>query len=218
LIGFHAAFNSFCKEYFSAEYLYENSCDEFSLIHKYSGSNKNQICDEAFIVEESIFHEDQEVLSDIHYDRNNIETYGIISNVSIVLNVHGDQHVSFEYSDVEEKVYTSIDISPDYEAKINDKLDKTTREDSSLFFPSFSKLKANFICFCYEGNVEDIYVLETNVFSIPAYDEEVVSNTDQEQPIFNEYPIEDDEEKRFFIASLEPRSIVLAYDNNEFDH
>jgi hypothetical protein len=78
-------------------------------------------------------------LNDIHYDRNNIETSSIISYVSIVLNVYEDQHVSFEYSDVEEKVYTSVDISPDYEVEINDKLvKKKTREDSSLFFPSFS--------------------------------------------------------------------------------
>jgi hypothetical protein len=34
LTSFHAAFNSFCKDYFSAEYLYENCCDEFSLLHK----------------------------------------------------------------------------------------------------------------------------------------------------------------------------------------
>jgi hypothetical protein len=118
LTGFHSAFNSFCKDYFSAEYLYEKCCDEFSLLHKDSTSRENQICDEAFIMEENIFHE--------------------------------DQHVSFEYSDVEEKVYYAIDISPDYEAEINDKLVKKTREDSSLFFPSFSELKVDFVCCSYE--------------------------------------------------------------------
>jgi hypothetical protein len=137
LTGFHATFNSFCKEYFSAEYLYENYCDEFSLLHKDSASHENQICDESFIVEEIICHEDQEVLNDIHYDRNNIETSDIISDVSVVLNVYEDQHVCFEYSDVEEQVYTTINISLDYEAEINDKLVKKTREYSSLFFPSF---------------------------------------------------------------------------------
>jgi hypothetical protein len=60
------------------------------LLHKDSASHENQICDEAFIVEEIICHEDQEVLNDIHYDRNNIETFGIISNVYVVLNVHED--------------------------------------------------------------------------------------------------------------------------------
>jgi hypothetical protein len=111
LTGFHATFNSFCKEYFSAEHLLEECCDEFSLLHKDSASHENQICDEAFIVEESIYHEDQEVLNDIHYDSNNIETSGIISDVSVVLNVYEDQHVSFEYSDVKEQVYTSAEES-----------------------------------------------------------------------------------------------------------
>jgi hypothetical protein len=165
-------------------------------------------------VEENIFHEDQEVLNDIHYDRNNIETSGIISYVSVV---YEDQHVSFEYSDVEEQVYSAVDISPDYEAEINDKLVKKTREDSSLFFPSFSELKADFVYCSYEENSEDIFVLETNVFGSHAYDEEVVSNTDQKQPIFYEYPSEDDEEQSFFMASLEPCSMVPIYDNYESD-
>jgi hypothetical protein len=149
LIGFHAAFNSFCKDYFSTEYLYENCCDEFSLLHKYFSSHRNQICDEAFIVEENIYHEDYEVLNDIHYDRNNIETCGIISDVFVVLNVHEDQHLSFEFFDDKEQVYFAVDISPDCEAKIDDKLVKRTREDFSLFFPRFSELKANVVCFSY---------------------------------------------------------------------
>jgi hypothetical protein len=209
LTGFHAAFNSFCKDFFSAEYLYENCCDEFSLLYKDSTCHKDQICDEAFIVEESIFHEDHEVLNDIHYDRNNIEMSGIISDVSVVLSIHEDQHVSSEYSNVEEQVYSAVDISPDCEAEIDDKLVTKAREDSSIFFPSFSELKADFACFSYEGNAEDILVLETNVFGSPAYDEEVISNTDQEQPTFDEYPSEDDEEKRF--------SMVPVYDDYESD-
>jgi hypothetical protein len=78
-------------------------------------------------------------------------------------------------------------------------------------------LKEDFVCFYYEENAEDISILETYVFSSPSYDEEVVSNTDQEEPIFDEYPSEDDEEKSFFIASLEPRSMVPVYDSYEFD-
>jgi hypothetical protein len=54
-----------------------------------------------------------------------------------------------------------------------------------LFFPIFSELKANFVCFSYEENAEDIYVLGTDVFSSLAYDEEVVSNTNHEQPCFD---------------------------------
>jgi hypothetical protein len=82
-----------------------------------------------------------------------------------------------------------VEISPNYEAEINDKLVKKNREVSSLVFPSLSELKADFICYSYEENVEDISVLETYVFSIPSYYEEFVSNIDQEQPIFDEYTL-----------------------------
>ena len=138
MTGFHSDFISFCKDYFSAEYLYENCCDEFSLFYKDSACHKDQFCDEAVIVEESICHEEHEVLNDIHYDRNNIETSGIISNVSVVLSVHEDQHVSSEYPNVEEKVYTVEDFSLDYEAEIDEKVEAKSREGYSMFFPSFS--------------------------------------------------------------------------------
>jgi hypothetical protein len=78
-------------------------------------------------------------------------------------------------------------------------------------------LKAVFVHFSYEGNAEDIFFIKTNVFSSLAYDKEVVSNIDQEQPIFYEYPSEDDEEQSFFMASLEPCSMVPVYDNYGFD-
>jgi hypothetical protein len=87
LTSFHAYFNSFCKEYFPIECLFEGCCNEFSLLHKYSTSHESQICDEAFIAEEQIHHEDHEVLNDIRYDRNDKETYDIISDVFVVLNV-----------------------------------------------------------------------------------------------------------------------------------
>jgi hypothetical protein len=41
-----------------------------------------------------------------------------------------------------------------------------------------------------------------------AYDEEVVSNTDQEQPIFDEYT-SDGDEHNFSMFSLEPLSTIL---------
>jgi hypothetical protein len=108
------------------------------LLHKDFAIQESPICDEAFIVEENIYHEDHGVLNDIHYDRNNIETSGIISDVSIVLNIHEYQHLSFEYSYDKEKVYSAVDISPECEVEIDDKLVKITRECFSLFFPRFS--------------------------------------------------------------------------------
>jgi hypothetical protein len=160
LTSFHAAFNSFCKDYFSAEYLYEKCHDEFSLLHKDSYNHESHICDEAFIIEENIYHEDHEVLNDIHYDRSNIEMSSIISDVFVVLNFHEDQHISFEYSDDGEKVCYVVDISPDYNAKIYDKLVIKAMEYSSMFFPSFLELKEDFVCCSYEGNAKGIPVLK----------------------------------------------------------
>ena len=69
------------------------------------------------------------------------------------------------------------------------------------------KLEADHACCSYEGDAEDISVLETNVFGSCAYDEEVISNTNQEQPTFDEYPNEEDEEsKGQFISCPEPIS------------
>jgi hypothetical protein len=107
------------------------------LLHKYYASHESPICDESFIVEENIYHEDRVVLNDIHYDRNNIETTSIISDVSVLLNVHEDQHLSFEYCNDEERVYSAADISLHCEVEIDNKLVKRTREDFALFFPIF---------------------------------------------------------------------------------
>jgi hypothetical protein len=68
LVDFHAPFNSFCKKYFPAEHLFEKCCNEFSSLHKDSVSHENRICDKASIAEDSIYHEDQEMLNDIDYD------------------------------------------------------------------------------------------------------------------------------------------------------
>jgi hypothetical protein len=56
------------------------------------------------------------------------------------------------------------------------------------------KLEADRACFSYE-DAEDIPVLETDVLGIPTYDEEVISDTGQEQTTCDEYPNEDDEEQ-----------------------
>jgi hypothetical protein len=44
-------------------------------------------------------------------------------------------------------------------------------------------LKVDFSCHSYKENIEDILVLEIDVLGIPAYDEEVMSDTDQQQTI-----------------------------------
>jgi hypothetical protein len=69
------------------------------------------------------------------------------------------------------------------------------------------ELEADFACRSYEENAEDIPVLEADVLGSPAYDEEVMSDTDQEQTTFDGYPSEDDEEQSF--------SMVPIYDDYE---
>jgi hypothetical protein len=49
LVGFHAAFNSFCKDYFPVEHLFEGCCEEFSSYHKDFACHKNQISDKALL-------------------------------------------------------------------------------------------------------------------------------------------------------------------------
>jgi hypothetical protein len=107
LTSFHAAFNLFCKEYFFVEHPYEKCCDEFSLLCKDFACHEKHTCDEEFSIEESTFHDDQEVLNDLHNDSNIVDTFDIVSNASIVLNFHERQDVSFEYSDAKEPMYTS---------------------------------------------------------------------------------------------------------------
>jgi hypothetical protein len=44
LTAFHAALNFFCKEYFSAENIYKQCCDEFSLLCKDFSFHENHTC------------------------------------------------------------------------------------------------------------------------------------------------------------------------------
>jgi hypothetical protein len=66
LTGFHTAFNSFCKDYFLADCLYENCCEEFSSLHEASTGPEDQVHDEVFTVEESICQKNIKVLNDIN--------------------------------------------------------------------------------------------------------------------------------------------------------
>jgi hypothetical protein len=95
LTGFHTTFNSFCKDYFPADCLYENCCEEFSLLHEASAGPEDHVHDEAFTMEEIIFHENIDVLNDINYVSPRTEAYDIISDASFLLDVHNDQHASY---------------------------------------------------------------------------------------------------------------------------
>jgi transcriptional regulator of NAD metabolism len=114
LIGFHSAFNSLWKDYFLAECLYENCFEEFSLLHKAFVGPKDHVLDEDFTVEESIFYENLEALDDINYVIPSTEASDIISNTSIPLDIHKDQHASCENYEFIEKMLSIVDGSPEY--------------------------------------------------------------------------------------------------------
>jgi hypothetical protein len=132
--------------------LYENYCDEFSLLHKASAGLEDHVCDEAFTVEESICYENLEALDDISYVSPSTKAYDIISDTTIPLDVHKDQHASCENSKFIEQMLSIVDGSPEYrvEADVPSgmtyddedlpifKEDMVVEEDSSLFLQEVS--------------------------------------------------------------------------------
>jgi hypothetical protein len=147
LKGFHTAFHSFCKDYFPSECLYENCCEEFSSLHESSAGPEDHVYDEAFTVEESICYENIEVLNDINFVSPRIEASDIISDASVLLDAHKDQHASCENYEFIEQMWSIVDGSPGYrvEADVPSspayddedlpifKEEMVVEEDSSLF-------------------------------------------------------------------------------------
>jgi len=111
LSHFHAAFHLFCKEKISTGFIYLECFHEFYLLSK--GFNSHI---EYTAVEET-FHNDREV-NDLQSDNHIVDTFDIISHVSIVLSCHEDQMVSFKYSNDNEKINISACESFGYETNI----------------------------------------------------------------------------------------------------
>jgi hypothetical protein len=170
---FHVAFNFFCKDYFPVECLYESCCNEFSLFHEDFASHEHHICNEVFTMEEKICYEGVEVLDDIKHDGCSAEKYGIISDVFVILDVHEDQHVSFENYDVYEQMFSAVDVSLGY------------------------GIEVEVVYYSYEEDEEDIPLLELDGFDIPSHGEVVMMSIDLDQPTFSEYPNKEDDEHRF---------------------
>jgi hypothetical protein len=95
LTGFHTTFNSFCKDYYPVDCLFENCCEEFSSLHEAYVGPEDHVHDKAFTVEESIFHE-KIVLNDINCVIPRMQASDIISDAPALLDVHNDQHASCE--------------------------------------------------------------------------------------------------------------------------
>jgi hypothetical protein len=122
------------------------------LFDEASAGPEDHVCDEAFTVEESIFYENLEVLYDIHYVIPSTEASDIISDTSVLLDVHKDQHASCENSKFIEQMLPTTNNSLGYgvEAYVLGspaydeedlpvfKEDMVVEEDSSLFFQEVS--------------------------------------------------------------------------------
>jgi hypothetical protein len=112
LAGFHTAFNSFCKDYYPAVRLFKSCCEEFSSLHEASVGPEDHVHDEALTVEESICCEKIEVLNDMSGVSSRMEASDIISDVSVLLDVHKDQHASCGDYELVEQMWSMVDGSP----------------------------------------------------------------------------------------------------------
>jgi hypothetical protein len=114
LTGFHTAFNSFCKDYYPADCLFENCCEEFSSLHEASAGPEDHVHDEAFYCGGKHLHENIEVLNDINCVSPRTEASDIISDASVLLDVHKDQHASCGNYEFIEQMWSMVDGSPGY--------------------------------------------------------------------------------------------------------
>jgi hypothetical protein len=112
LAVFHTTFNSFCKDYYPAVRLFEIFCKEFSSLHEASAGPADHVCDEALTMEESICCKKIEVLNDISGVSLRMEASDIISDASVLLDVHEDQHTSCGDYEFVEQMWSMVDGSP----------------------------------------------------------------------------------------------------------
>ena len=144
---FHEAFNERCKKFFPDEFLYDNCCEEFSSFHKVFACHKDQVCDKVFIVEEDIYHVGQEVLK----DNSDMETSHIILDVSVVLNIDQNQHVSFGCIDVKEPMHISAGKSNESESAGESNRSTCFRSvANTMSNPQLSGLQTKKDCSIYE--------------------------------------------------------------------
>jgi hypothetical protein len=214
LTVFHTTFNSFCKGYFPAECLYEKCCDEFSWLHKASTGPKYDVCDEPFIVEESICYENLEALDDINYVSPSTEASDIISDTSVLFDGHKYQLASCENSEFIEQMLSIVDGSLGYRVEVDVprsptyddedllvfKEEMVVEEDSSLFLQEVShdiflpRIKEKNLMYEYpkapvtavpEMDIFDSYIL--NGITILEVD-----HRNEGQPFFDEYSSDDE--------------------------
>jgi hypothetical protein len=209
LAGFHTTFNSFCKDYYPAVRLFESCCEEFSSLHEASIGPEDHVHDKAFTVEERICCEKIEVLNDMSGVSSRMEASDIISDVSVLLDVHKDQHTSCGDYEFVKQMWSMVDGSPKcrVEADIPSnpvsedgdlpvcKEDIIVEEVPSLFLQGVShdifspKIKEKKIMY-EQPEAAGPTVPETNIFDGITILEE--DHKDKGQPLFDEYHSDDE--------------------------
>jgi hypothetical protein len=104
LKSFHISFHSFYEDKFSVDFLYQECCHEFDLLYKGSYNHER-----SSYVEENVTVEEDNLVKEIS------EGSMLFSSCSSVLDANSND--SFDHKN-------TIEISPNYEAEINDKLVK----------------------------------------------------------------------------------------------
>jgi hypothetical protein len=75
LRDFHVAFNSYCKQKYYVDFLYEECCVEFDLLYTKSANYTNQnACKKEIVVEDNILHNSQRGLNGLYNDVLSQET------------------------------------------------------------------------------------------------------------------------------------------------
>jgi hypothetical protein len=183
LTDFHTTFNSFCKDYYPADCLYENYCEEFSLLHEASAGPVDHVCDEAFTVEESIGYENIEVLNDINYVSPRTKASDIISDASFLLDVHKDQHASCEIYEFIEQMWSIVDGSPGYRVEADVPRNPVYDDEDLPIFKKEMVVEEDFSLFL-QGVSHDIFLPRIKEKKIMYEQPEVADTTIPEMDIF----------------------------------
>jgi transcriptional regulator of NAD metabolism len=127
------------------------------LLHDASVGPKDHVCDEDFTVEERIFYENIEVLNDFSYDIPSTESSDIISDTSVLLDVHKDQHVSFENYEFIEQMLSIVDGSPGYRVEADVPSIPAYDDEDLLVFKEEMVVEEDFSLFLQEVS-HDIFL------------------------------------------------------------
>jgi hypothetical protein len=210
------------------------------LLREASAGPTGYVCDEALTVEESICCENIEVLNDMSGVSSRMEASDIISDVSVLLDVHKDQHASCGDYELVEQMWSMVDGSPKYRVE-EDIPSNPFFEDEDLPICKEDIIVEEVPSLFLQGVSHDIFlpgkkimyeqleavgptVHETDIFDGSTIMEE--DHRDKGQPLFDEY-YSDDEQQAYptfdhYKDTEEPVSkknhpMVPIYDEYESD-